>query len=176
MSPKKTYLRRVRSAPYQFLMRVPLRVLPRVKGRTIPISLPPSGEEAPVLVRTKIGDLVKFSLRTRDQGVAKAREAVARSELHKLFNAVGRGPTTITYRQMVALAGSVYNLFADTFGENPGKPEKWAAWKAFNRAAGEGRITSAPSVQPEPFVEVEAAKDRFGGDLTTGINTKGHDV
>jgi hypothetical protein len=79
MSPKKTYLRRVRSAPYQFLMRVPLRVLPRVKGRTIPISLPPSGEEAPAIVSTKIGDFVKFSLRTRDLDVAKAREGVARS-------------------------------------------------------------------------------------------------
>jgi integrase len=61
-------------------------------------------------------------------------------------------------------------LFAETFGENPGKPEKWAAWKAFNRAAGEGRITSAPSVRSEPFDEVEAAKDRFGTDLTTGVN------
>ena len=72
---------------------------------------------------------------------------------------------------MVGLAGIVYRLFAETFGENPGKPEKWAAWKAFNRAAGEGRITSAPSVRPEPFDEVEAAKNRFGADLTTGINS-----
>ena len=171
MSRKKTYLHRNGSSPYQFLMRVPLKILARVKGRTLPISLPPSGEEEPVLVSAKIGDLVKFSLRTRDLNVAKAREAVARSELHKLFNAVGRGPTTITYRQMVGLAGIVYRLFAETFGENPGRPEKWAAWKAFNRAAGEGRIISAPSVQAEPFDEVEAAKNRFGTDLTTGINS-----
>ena len=109
MSRKKTYLRRNGDSPYQFLMRVPLKVLPRVKGRTILISLPPSGEEAPVLVSTKIGDFVKFSLRTRDLGVAKAREAVARSELHKLFNAVGRGPTTISQRQTVGLAGIVYD-------------------------------------------------------------------
>jgi hypothetical protein len=152
-------------------MRVPLKILPRVKGRTLPISLPPSGEEGPVLVSTKIGAFVKFSLRTRDLDVAKAREGVARSELHKLFNAVGRGPTTVSQRQMVGLAGIVYRLFAETFGENPGRPERWAAWKAFNRAAGEGRITSAPSVRPEPFDEMEAAKDRFGADLTTGINS-----
>ena len=169
---KNSYLRRNGDSPvYQFLMRVPLKLLSKVKGRTVLISLPPSGEEAPALVRAKIGDFVKFSLRTRDQGVAKAREAVARSELHKLFNAVGRGPTTITYRQMVGLAGVVYRLFAETFGENPGRPEKWAAWKAFNRAAGEGRITLAPSVRPEPFDETEAAKNRFGADLTTGINS-----
>jgi len=143
MSRKKTYLHRNGSSPYQFLMRVPLKILARVKGRTIPISLPPSGEESPVLVSTRIGDFVKFSLRTRDLDVAKAREAVARSELHKLFNAVGRGPTTISQRQLVGLAGIVYRLFADAFGENPGRPEKWAAWKSFNRAAGEGRITSA---------------------------------
>jgi integrase len=170
MSRKKTYLRRNGDSPYQFLMRVPLKLLARIKGRTIPISLPPSGEEGPVLVSTKIGDFVKFSLRTRDLGVAKAREAVARSELHKLFNAVGRGPTTISQRQTVGLAGIVYQLFAETFGENPGKPEGWAAWKAFNRAAGEGRITSAPSVRTGTFDEMEAAKDRFGTDLTTGIN------
>jgi hypothetical protein len=143
MSRKKTYLRRIGDAPYQFLMRVPLKILPRVKGRTIPISLPPSGAEGPVLVSTKIGTFVKFSLRTRDLDVAKAREGVARSELHKLFNAAGRSPTTISQRQMVGLAGIVYRLFAETFGENPGRPERWAAWKAFNRAAGEGRITSA---------------------------------
>ena len=171
MSRKKTYLRKNGSSPYQFLMRVPLKVLPRIKGRTIPISLPPSGEEAPAIVSTKIGDFVKFSLRTRDLDVAKAREGVARSELHKLFNAVGRGPTNITYRQMVGLAGIVYRLFAETFGENPGRPEKWAAWKAFNRAAGEGRITSAPPVRSEPFDEMEVAKNRFGADLTTGINS-----
>ena len=123
------------------------------------------------MVSAKIGDLVKFSLRARDLNVAKAREAVARSELHKLFNAVGRGPTTITYRQTVGLAGIVYRLFAETFGENPGRPEKWAAWKAFNRAAGESRIISAPSVQAGPFDEVGAAKNRFGTDLTTGINS-----
>ncbi len=96
---------------------------------------------------------------------------MARSELHKLFNAVGRGPTAISQRQMVGLAGIVYRLFAETFGENPGRPEKWAAWKAFNLAAGEGRITSAPSVRSEPFDETEAAKNRFGADLTTGINS-----
>ena len=77
MSRKKTYLHRNGSSPYQFLMRVPLKILARVKGRTLPISLPPSGEEEPVLVSAKIGDLVKFSLRTRDLNVAKAREAVA---------------------------------------------------------------------------------------------------
>ena len=141
---KNSYLRRNGDSPvYQFLMRVPLKLLSRVKARTVLISLPPSGEEGPVLVSTKIGAFVKFSLRTRDLDVAKAREGVARSELHKLFNAVGRGPTTISQRQMVGLAGIVYRLCADTIGENPGKPEKWAAWKAFNRAAGEGRITSA---------------------------------
>jgi len=79
MSCKKTYLHQNGSSPYQFLMRVPLKVLQKVKGRTLPISLPPSGEEAPALVSTKIGDFVKFSLRTRNLDVAKAREAVARS-------------------------------------------------------------------------------------------------
>ena len=156
---KNSYLRRNGDSPvYQFLMRVPLKLLSRVKGRTVLISLPPSGEEAPVLVRTKIGDFVKFSLRTRDQGVAKAREAVARSELHKLFNAVGRGPTSISQRQTVGLAGIVYRLFADAFGENPGRPEKWAAWKAFNRAAGEGRITSASPCGLNPSMKQRRLK------------------
>ena len=105
-------------------MRVPLKVLQKVKGRTFPISLPPSGEEAPVLVRTKIGDFVKFSLRTRNLDVAKAREAVARSELHKLFNAVGRGPAAISQRQLVGLAGIVYHLFADDLWRESGKARK----------------------------------------------------
>ncbi len=143
MSPKKTYLRRIGSAPYQFLMRVPLKLLPSLRGRIILISLPPSGEEGPALVSTKIGTFAKFSLRTRNPEIAKARESLARFELQRLFNAAGRGPTTFSQRQMVGLAGIVYRLFADTFGENPGRPEKWAAWKAFNRAAGKGRITSA---------------------------------
>ena len=171
MSHKKTYLYQNGSAPYQFMMRVPLKLLPRARGRTIPISFPPSGDEEPLLVTAKIGSFVKFSLRTRSPSVAKARETVARIELLKLFEAAKKGPTTLTQRQKVGLAGIVYRLFADAFGENPGKPEKWAAWKAFNRAAGEGRITSALPIRPEPFDETEAAKTQFGADLTAGIDS-----
>jgi integrase len=168
---KNSYIRRNGDSPvYQFLMRVPQRILPRVRGRTIPISFPPSGGEGPVLVRTKIGTYAKFSLRTRNFETAKARESFARLELQKLFNAAGRSPTAISQRQMVGLAGIVYRLFSETFGENPGKPEQWAAWKAFNRAAAEGRITLAPAIRPEPIDETEAAKDQFGIDLTAGVN------
>jgi hypothetical protein len=152
MSPKKTYVRRNgSSAVLQFLMRVPQQVLPKVKGRTILIALPPWHGEGPVMVRTTIGTFVKFSLRTRDPRTAEAREAAARFELLKLFNAAQRGPTPISQRQRAALAGCVYKLFANAFGENPGTPDKWAAWKAFNRAAGEGRITSATHISTDPF-------------------------
>ena len=169
--PKKSYIRRNGdSLVYQFLMRVPQRVLPKVRGKTIPISFPPSDREGPALVSTKIGTFAKFSLRTRNLDTAKARASLAQFELQRLFNAVGRGATTISQRQTVALAGCVYKLFSETFGENPGKPEKWAAWKAFNRAAGEGRIISALPIRPEAIDETNAAKDRFGSDLTAGIN------
>jgi hypothetical protein len=120
---------------------------------------------------TTIGTVVKFSLRTCNRETAEAREAVARFELSKIFNAAQKGPAPISQRQRAALAGRVYELFADAFGENPGTPDKWAAWKAFNRAAGEGRITSAAAISTEPFDEIQAAKDRFGDNLTAGINS-----
>ena len=169
---KNSYLRRNGYSPSnQFLMRVPLKILPRVKGRTIPISLPPSGDESPVLVSTKIGDFDQILPSHPRSGCRQSTRSGGAIRTPQTFQCRGRGPTAISQRQMVGLAGIVYRLFAETFGENPGRPEKWAAWKAFNRAAGEGRITSAPSVRSEPFDETEAAKNRFGADLTTGINS-----
>ncbi|CAJ0892670.1 hypothetical protein AMST5_04239 [freshwater sediment metagenome] len=151
-------------------MRVPKAVASVLRGRTVLIPLPPANDVGPLLVKTTIGTFVKFSLRTRNLDTAKAREAAVRGELQKIFSAAGSGPAKLSQRQIVALSGEIYRLFVEAFGEDPGKPEKWAAWKAFNRAAGEGRITSAPSTAPEPFDEVEAARERFGDDLTSGVN------
>jgi integrase len=172
MPSKTSYLRRESpSAPYKFLMRVPVEVVERIRGREILLPLPPANEEGPLLVKTTIGTFIKFSVRTRNFETAKARELAARAEIGKVFRAAKKGATEISQRQRVALAGCVYRLFCDAHGENPGTPEKWAAWKAFNRAAGEGRITSATPVTAQRVDETEAARERFGEDLTSGIDS-----
>jgi hypothetical protein len=94
------------------------------------------------------------------------------AHLQKVYAAAERGPSRISYKDLVYLAGRVYRLWVERFEENPGTPEQWAAFKAFNRAVAEGRISSAPPIEVNGTApqELEAAKALFGTDLTEGIN------
>lgn len=49
-------------------------------------------------------------------------------------------------KNLVALSGEVCRLFIEKFEEDPGNPDNWAAFKAFNHAAIEGRLLNAPAL------------------------------
>jgi hypothetical protein len=121
-------------------------------------------------VCAKIGIEVKFSLRTANPAVAELREVVAREQLIRRFHTVENGPSPVSHRQLVALAGQVYRLYAEELAEDPGSADRWIAFKGINRAVKEGRISGAPPIRPGEANDEEIAKHLFGEDLTSGIN------
>jgi integrase len=168
MSLRKTYVaKRADSTKAQFRMRVPTRVLDRVRGRRVIL---PLGD---LTVTTTLGNVVSFSLRTGDQKLTQRRERAAREALQNIFDAAEQGPQRLDHRQLVALSGDVYRLYLEIYERDPGTTFQWAAHKAFHRAAMEGRF-QAPAVVPGQMDdgEVGLAAEKFGDDLTVGVNAR----
>lgn len=165
------HARRDDSSQHQFRIRTPLDIIDKVRGKLVVVELPAVRSEPEHLVSATIGDDVKFSLRTRDGDVATARRLHVLAHLAKRWDAARAGPSPLSQKQIVALAGDVYRRIVTRFEENPGSPDDWAAFKSFNRAIKEGRIASAPPIDPERPPEAHQAVDRFGSDLTAGINS-----
>lgn len=161
------------SSVEQFRMRVPEAVKDRVRGKRLLIWLPEERGKEPVPVTTTIGTEVKFSLRTRDPATAEHRRLAAQTHLQQIFYAAEKGPVRLSRKNLVALSKGVYDLFIEIHHEDPGSANRWVAFKAFTRAAVEGRITDAPPVVPgeeADIDEAELALEVFGQSLTAGIN------
>lgn len=177
--PDRRRVRRVAgrkdSSVAQFLDRVPRDVQDRTKGRRITLTLPAAGCDAEVQVTFTLGQFAKFSLQTRDSGTAAIRRGSARNDHAKMYDAVRRGPVRLTKRQIDALAGEVYRHLIREWGDDPGTPERWEAWKGFTRACLEGRvwdeqINGIQPIHPGMTEEQAAARAIFGEELTVGIN------
>jgi len=159
------------SSKWQFRQRVPADVLAKVRGRRIIISFPSSGREPPFTVETTIGNEVTFSTRTADENVYEARALIARTHLAKIYAAARCEPVKLSARNLAALSRGVYDLFLATHGDDPGPVRRWEAFKAFSRAAMEGRIQDAPELVPGAAPDEAAdAEARFGAGLTQGID------
>lgn len=163
-------VRRVDSAFQQFRKRVPAAVLARARDRPVLIELPAVGNKPAVTLMPRLRAEVKFSLRTADPTEAKTRMASALASLGRVVDAISRGPVPLPHKQIVALSGEVYRAFIAHFEAEPGEADRWAAFKAFNRAVREGRIGSAPCLTMQDANEIEQAVKQFGRDLTKGIN------
>lgn len=161
---------RVDSTQHQFRHRVPADVIDRVYGQLLVIDLPAVRDMPPRRVPVTIGDEVKFSLRTRDGDTATVLRLHALAVVEKRWQAIRMGPSRLSHKQLVALAGEVYRLVISRFEDNPGTPDDWAAFKAFNRAIKEGRLASAPPIDLVKLQDASTAAETFGSDLTDGIN------
>lgn len=158
------------SAVHYFRERVPADIKDRIKGKALHLSLPAVGASPAFSVQVTAGSFVKFSLRTYDPDAAKHRHAAAKTQVERQYAAFRNGPSGLSQKQLVALAGEVYRLYLEKFEENPGPVEQWAAVKAFNRAAREGRLLLAPSALPNELDTVASAEEAFGPGLTAGID------
>ncbi len=161
---------RIDSSAGQFYERVPADLLDRIRGKTILVELPAVGSLPPVTISATAGTFLRFSLRAADPAAVKYRHAAAKEQINRQYEAFRKGPTGLTHKQLVALSGEVYRLYVEQFHENPGTPDQWAAVKAFNRAASEGRLLVSPPALPNDLDTVTAAESAFGADLTSGIN------
>lgn len=163
--------RRSDSQHHQFERRVPQDVIERAQGQLVVIEFPPLKGAKGATVHATIGKRVKISLRTPDKDVAAARTGLVLNHLEKLYDAIRQEPRPLSQKEIVAYSGEAYRLWVSGFEENPGPIAGWAAFKAFTRAAMEGRILSAPPISADSLPdEVKAARSVFGDDLTAGIN------
>ncbi|WP_336070833.1 DUF6538 domain-containing protein [Nitratireductor rhodophyticola] len=161
---------RENSSQFQFRCRVPADIVEQARGKLVLVELPAMRSEPPVVISATAGTFIKFSLRTRNPDVAKYRSVAANAQVTRHFNAWRGGPSALTHKDLVALSGEVYRLFVDRFEDDPGSPENWAAFKAFNRAAIEGRLLNTPVLNPGEGQSIDDATAVFGSNLTDGVD------
>ncbi|MCB8840042.1 tyrosine-type recombinase/integrase [Aurantimonas sp. VKM B-3413] len=162
---------RENSSSAQFRRRVPTDIAARARGEYFQVEVPASSSSPAITFTARAGIYLKFSLRTRDPAVASYRLSVANSQAERWFDALRREPSGLSHKMLVALSGEIYRLYVDKFEENPGSSDQWAALKAFNRAAREGRLLNdVPVLSAGEIDPAGAAAERFGENLTAGVN------
>jgi hypothetical protein len=167
----KRYAGRKDSSRHQFLGRVPVDLLDRMRGRRITLVLPAAGADAEHVVTVTAGQFVKFSLRTRDAATGVLRRKSVEADLARVYDAARRGPAPLSQRQILALSGEVYRQLVDRNEENPGTPEQWERFKALTRAALEHKIPGVPEISHQGRADDEiVAELLFGSDATADIN------
>lgn len=155
---------------YYFQKRTPKDVRDQARGKTAFFEIKPGQSGTGFFGSARIGEFIKLSLRTSEPLEANARMAQVLVQLDQQFAAMRREEGSLTHKQILALAGEVYRLYVDRFSEEPGSPHDWAIFKAFNRAALEGRILGVPPLIAGFQNNDVALAQSLGSDLTTGIN------
>jgi hypothetical protein len=145
---------------------------PSVLGRPLVVHFPATSNDPAFSTHVeKIGNEINFSLRTRDRATAEARHGLAMAHIRSYFAALKEGQRQLTHEQIVGLSGEIYRLFVKNFKEAPGDPETWAAVKAVNRAAREGRLLPRmTSLKPTEIANAREVVSDLCPDLTAGIN------
>jgi integrase len=104
-------VKRSDSSLVQFVKRIPDDVLPRVANLKLSIPLG-DGEFHHIIISPK-AQAIRFSLRTRDPGLAKSRQAHALAFLEEVWRSLrATKPVSLTNKQAHALAGELYRAWA----------------------------------------------------------------
>ncbi|MBD9455911.1 hypothetical protein IB244_31045 [Rhizobium sp. RHZ02] len=128
-------MRRKGSTFFQFRKRIPKDVIGKARGVSLAI---PVGDEVLHIV---VGDgtvEIMGSLRTRDQGEAKERQAVVLAYLDGVWKSLREGPKRLTQKQIVALAGEAYRGPVALFEDDPAAPSVWKQIDRLHAEAMEG--------------------------------------
>ncbi len=94
-------------------IRVPSDLAAKVRGTVV--TLPLGGAQ----VTVRPSDKVIVSLRTKDPSLAKARFSEAEQALSRHWNALRRGPVTLTHVQLVGLPGECYRASVAAYEADP---------------------------------------------------------
>lgn len=161
--------KRAGSTVPQFRIRVPTKIVDRLRGKRVLLSMSPP-DDYPFVRTVTMGSDVSFSLGSDDRTIAEARQANALDHLRRLFDLTEAAPISLSHKDMVALSGETYRLYQEIHRDNPGEPDAWMYHKALSRAALEGRVKNPPPAALMPN-EANTAIELFGtGDLTAAIN------
>lgn len=141
---------------YHLLQRTPRDLLPRLKGTTV--SLPIADEFATV----RVGDIIQASLRTKDAREAKQRHAVADAALKRWLDAERNGPSRLTHKQALALAGVLFRDFTEAHEDDPGEAERWLIEHRDDILAQYGKAGRARLMIGEDARRQFSREERFG--------------
>jgi integrase len=146
----------------QFRKRVPADIQRLAKGKQIVFKLPPDFPGKPdLVVSTKLGSELTFSLRTRDPALVKLRHAAASTQLETHFRTLRSGPRPLSKKTRVALSGLLYKIFADCCENEPGDPELWRRVQDANEYALNGQHLYIDTFPGEGRIRL--LEQRFGG-------------
>ncbi|MDR3498111.1 MAG: tyrosine-type recombinase/integrase [Parvibaculum sp.] len=159
--------RDTKSGVYYLRERVPADLLASARGTFVTL---PVGQ---TFTRARVGDVVKVSLRTKDNGDAKRLFAVAHAALEMHWEALRQGPRKLNHKEAVALAGEVYRAFTASIEHDPRGPEIWAKVLRDNEAARQGNTGPAALVIGSDERVARAMELRFGPITDAMLSTKG---
>ncbi|MEI9901006.1 MAG: tyrosine-type recombinase/integrase [Hyphomicrobium sp.] len=112
------------SSSFQFKKRTPAALLTAKKGERLTFDLPSTTGEQ-IRVSATVGPILKLSLRTRDNDLAKQRCAAVNSQVDQLLAALSGGPRRLSQREVVALAGMKYREAIARWEDDPGPASAW---------------------------------------------------
>ena len=120
---------------YYLRVGVPRDIAKAAKGRKVTL---PIGDQ---FCFVTVGATIKASLKTKDVAEAKQRHIKAMAAVEEFWQALRAGPKPLTHKQILGLAGEVYNVFVTAFDENPGEPDFWLKNLIRHTKADNGTLT-----------------------------------
>jgi integrase len=105
----------------QFRMRVPVDLLPIVRGESFTVDLPETTAVGSPTFRitTTISAEIVFSLRTADKRLITARQMAALSHVTAFLDSASRGPQDLSHKDLTALLGMVHSALVAEYEANP---------------------------------------------------------
>lgn len=160
------------TSTYYLRIRTPSDLREKAKGRTITLSI------GPQKAKVRIGDAVKVSLQTKEWLEAKERFRIAEADLEKIWEGLRNGPLTLTNKQVHALAGRFYRVFAETLEDNPGSTALWQRVKEANAFAAKGGILGTFGIGEEARAKgvAKEMEKRFGPFVDHVLGEEGLEV
>lgn len=157
---------------YYLRIRVPSDLRENAKGRTVVLTV--GSRKAKVTV----GDDVKVSLQTKDWTEAKERFRIADMDLQAIWEGLRNGPVKLTNKQVFALAGRFYRMFAEGLENEPGGAVRWQHVKAANAVVANGGPNGRLLIGTEAKFKAtaDALEKRFGSFLDLFLDQEGLEV
>ncbi len=146
-------------------VRVPKDLASQLLGRII--FLPVAG----VYRGVKVGSSIKLSLDSNDSSVAKARFSEAFAALQGVLLAANSGPTALSHKQLLALAGEIRSIFVEAFDDEPATARMWFNVISRNNKALDGRLH--PLMIPSADTKSADMEERFGPFVDIKLAQKG---
>lgn len=124
-------MRRKGTSFLHFRKRIPLDILDEARGTTLAL---PVGDEIIHSTISAHAIEVTVSLRTREPNEAKSRHASLLVYLEGVWSSLRNGPTRLSHKQVLGLAGEAYKSLVGDFEDDPGESSLWASAVKTNTA------------------------------------------